>query len=112
MRKRYLIEIKGDVFDVADRIKEVDEGYRLYYDPIRRRYEVYKGEDLCVTWTDPLTPALIVKLRETHVRRRHELLKEIEENEERMRREEDSRMRDRIGEETERLMSRLGASCR
>ena len=110
MREEYLIEIKGDVHDISDRIREVDEEYRLYYDPLHHRYEVRRKGELCVTWTEALSAALVAKLRETHVRRRYELLKEIEENEERMRREEEHRMHERIGEESERLMSRLGSS--
>ena len=105
----YLIEIKGDVHDVADRIKEVDELYRLYYNPIRHRFEVRRKGELCITWTENLSAALIVKLRETHVRRRYELLKEIEEREEQLKKEEEHRMHECIGEETERLMSRLGS---
>ena len=108
MQKRYLIAIKSDVFDIADRIREVDELYRLYYDPIHHRYEVHRKGELCITWQDSLSAALIVKLRETHVRRRNQHLREIEENEERLRRQEAHRAKEKIGEETERLMSRLG----
>lgn len=107
MRKRYLIEIKSDVHDIADRIKEVDAEYRLYYDPAARRFEVHKRGELCITWTDQLTAALVTKLRETHVRRRYELLKEIEESEERIKRAEEHRMHEKIGEESERLLSKL-----
>ena len=54
-----------------------------------------------------LSVAIITKLRETHVRRRYELLKEIERNEQRLEREEKREMREAIGEATERLLSRL-----
>ena len=107
MRKRYLIEIKSDVHDIADRIKEVDGEYRLYYDPVLHRFEVHKRGELCVTWTDSLSAGLVSKLRETHVRRRYELLKEIERNEERLAREEKHKTHERIGEATERFLSRL-----
>ena len=105
--RNYLIEIKEDVHDVADRIKEVDGEYRLYYAPEHHRYEVYKRGELCVTWTKQLSAGLVTKLRETHVRRRYELLKEIEANEERLRREEARWQRERIGETTDRVFSRL-----
>ena len=101
-----LREIKSDVFDIADRIKEVDPEYRLYYDLDRERYEVHKRGEIAVTWTEPLSAALIVKLRETHVRRRTELLKEIERGEERAEREEAHRARERIGKMTEEFLSR------
>ncbi|HAE89053.1 MAG TPA: hypothetical protein DCG79_04225 [Clostridiales bacterium] len=106
--KQRLIEIKSDVFDIADRIKEVDGEYRLYYSPLYHRYEVRKRGEICITWTEGLSVAIITKLRETHVRRREQLLKEIERAEERARREEEHRDREKIGEATERFMSQGG----
>lgn len=105
MRQERIREIKEDVFDLADRIREVDEEYRLFYNLDRSRYEVRKRGELAVTWTEPLSAGLITKLRETHVRRRNELLKEIEEGEARARREEEHRSRERIGEMTETFLS-------
>ena len=106
MQKEALREIKCDVFDIGDRIKEVDEEYRLYYNLDRARFEVRKRGELCVTWTEPLSAALVQKLRETHVRRRLELLKEIERDEERAQREQAFRTREKIGEMTENFLSR------
>lgn len=108
MRKERVREIKADVFDIADRIKEVDGEYRLYYNLDHSRYEVHKRGEIAVTWTEPLSAALITKLRETHVRRRMELLKEIERAEERAKREEEHRSREKIGEMTEAFLSRGG----
>ena len=108
MRKENIRAITRDVFDIADRIKEVDEEYRLYYNFDHKRYEVRKRGEIAITWTDPLSAALIVKLRETHVRRRMELLKEIERAEERAKREEEHRSREKIGEMTETFLSRGG----
>ena len=107
MRKERVREIKEDVFDIADRIKEADSEYRLYYNLDRERYEVRKRGEIAITWSEPLSAALIVKLRETHVRRRTELLAEIERGEERARREEEHRTRERIGEMTENFLSRV-----
>ena len=105
MRKEHLKEVKQDVFDIADRIKEVDEGYRLFYNFDRERYEVRTGGELCVTWKEPLSAALVLKLRETHVRRRKQLLREIEMAEARAEREAESRQKERIGEAVEAFMS-------
>lgn len=110
MRKERIREIKEDVFDLADRIREVDEEYRLFYNLDCERYEVHKRGEIAVTWTEPLSAALVTKLRETHVRRRTELLKEIEEGEARARREEEHRSRERIGEMTESFLSAGGLS--
>ena len=105
MRKERIKEIVCDVFDIADRIKEVDREYKLFYNFDRERYEVHKRGEIAVTWTEALSAALIRKLRETHVRRRKELLKEIEQSEERARREEDFRLKECIGERTEKFLS-------
>ena len=102
-----LREIKSDVFDIADRIKEVDEEYRLYYNLDHARYEVRKRGEICVTWTEGLSAALVTKLRETHVRRRFELLKQIEREEAQAQRERERRDREKIGEATEAFMSRV-----
>ena len=105
MRKENLKEVKHDLFDIADRIKEVDEEYRLFYNFDRVRYEVRKRGELCITWTEPLSAALIVKLRETHVRRREQLLREIEEAEARAEKQAEARDKERIGEAVEAFMS-------
>jgi len=104
MRKERLVEIRSDVFDIADRMKEIDEGYSLYYNLDRKRYEVWKGGELAVTWQEGLHAGLLSKLRETAIRRRAELLKEIERSEEKARRDEAHRMKERIGERTEDFM--------
>ena len=97
--------ITRDVFDLADRIKEVDDEYRLYYNFDHERYEVRKRGEIAITWTEPLSAALIVKLRETHVRRRTELLREIERAEAQAEREAEYRRKERIGASIEDFMS-------
>ena len=105
MRKQHLKEIKSDVFDIADRIREVDDEYRLFYNFDRQLFEVRKRGELCVYWQEPLSAALIVKLRETHVRRREQLLREIELAEARAEKQAESRDKERIGEAVEAFMS-------
>ena len=105
MRKENIRAITRDVFDIADRIKEVDEEYRLYYNFDHKRYEVRKRGEIAITWTDPLSAALIVKLRETHVRRRMELLREIERAEEQAERDKLAHAKEQVGEAIEDFMS-------
>ena len=105
MRRENVKEITRDVFDLADRIKEVDEEYRLYYNFDHERYEVRKRGEIAITWTEPLSAALIVKLRETHVRRRTELLREIERAEEQAERDAAFRAREWLGVAVEGFMS-------
>jgi len=107
MRKERLVEIRSDVFDVADRIKEVDERYLLYYNLDKGRFEVrLKGdeENIAVTWAGPLDARLVTKLRETHVRRRDELIKEIERSEELARKKAYSDAVGRIAARSEEFM--------
>ena len=107
MRRDRTVEIRSDVFDIADRIREVDERYRLYYNLDKSRFEVrLRGdeENICVTWTGSLDARLVTKLRETHVRRREALMREIEESEERAAKEAEAATRERIGERSEALM--------
>ena len=105
MRKERVKKITKDVFDIADRIREVDGEYRLFYNFDHERYEVRKRGEICITWTEPLSAALITKLRETHVRRRNELLREIEQAEMRVQKEAESRAREKLGEGIESFMS-------
>ena len=105
MRKERLREITADVFDLSDRIREVDGEYRLFYNLDHDRYEVHKRGELAVTWQQPLSAALVTKLRETHVRRREQLLREIELAEARAEKQAESRDKERIGEAVEAFMS-------
>ena len=107
MRKERLIEIRSDVFDIADRMKEVDERYLLFYNLDKARFEVrLKGreEEIAVTWQGALDARLLQKLRETHVRRRDELIKEIERSEARAQANEDAARREAIAAKTEEFM--------
>ena len=109
MRKYRSIEIKTDVHDIADRLKEVDPEYRLYYNFDARRYEVRKRGEIAVTWTEKPSAGLVTKVRETHVRRRLELLREIERSERRAEREKERLAMEKIGEATENFLSHGGS---
>ena len=107
MNKERLVRIKSDVFDVADRIREVDERYLLFYNLDRARFEVRlqgREGEIVVTWSDPLDARLVTKLRETHVRRLHKILAEIEEAEAYARLAEEKSIREKAGELTEDFM--------
>jgi len=107
MRKDRLREVRSDVFDIADRIREVDERYRLFYNVDKSRFEVrlIGDNEIAVTWAGPLDARLVTKLRETHVRRRNELLKEIEKSEQLAERRAEASARERIGVCSEAFMS-------
>ena len=82
-----LTEIKNDLYEVADRIKEVGD-YKLYYNRKKGRYEIHSpfGLELTLGSKTP-TGEVVVRLRKTRMEKIDDLLKEIqtlksEENEE------------------------------
>lgn len=73
-----LTEIKNDLYEVADRIKEVGD-YKLYYNRKKGRYEIHSpfGLELTLGSKTP-TGEVVVRLRKTRMEKIDELLKEIE----------------------------------
>ena len=52
MKKAYLIPVKNDLFDVANRLREIDANYCLYFNKMLGRFEVHnkaqRGNTLAV----------------------------------------------------------------
>ena len=48
-----LIEIKSDLFDISRRLKSVKPFYRLYYNNVKKRYEVYDGKSNSMAFAVP-----------------------------------------------------------
>ena len=73
-----LTEIKNDLYEVADRIKEVGD-YKLYYNRKKGRYEIHSPFGLELTLGSK-TPngEVVVRLRKTRMEKIDDLLKEIE----------------------------------
>lgn len=85
--KEYLKRI-GDVFNVEARLKEIDDGYEIYFNLKMNRYEVHnknqKRDTFClVVPFDSVDARLVSFVRKTRVERTAKLIEEIEkENEE------------------------------
>ncbi len=76
-----LIEIKDDLYDIANRIKEVDERYAVYYNKIKGRYEIYTGKALqIVVPFQCLDARTIFHARKTKIENRKKIIEEIERN--------------------------------
>ena len=74
-----LIRITEDVFDVCDRLKSVDERYKLFYNAKKRRYEVYVEDKLAfVVPFYSLDARTVEYARMTRVERAAEIFRETE----------------------------------
>ncbi len=86
-------EVVGDLFGVADRIKEIDSDYFIFYSYRHRRFEVHsraqKGSTLCLVLPyDRLDERTVRLVRKTRVENARRLFLEMEEENERKRRDE------------------------
>lgn len=78
---QHLIKITNDLFDIAARLKSVKSSYVLYYNKLKRRYEVYDGENYAfAVMYDELDGRTIDYALRTAVRNADEIFKEIERN--------------------------------
>lgn len=80
-----LIEIRNDLFDIADRLKSINSGYKVFYNKEKDRFEVHN------TNCHPVSLAFVVPYDEldsrtvdyalfTRVQNADALFKEVEEN--------------------------------
>ncbi|MGN0795898.1 MAG: hypothetical protein ACI4MT_02950 [Christensenellales bacterium] len=73
-----LIEIKSDLYDISDRIKEVGN-YKLYLNLRKERYEIHSPHGLELTLGNRTpTAEVVVRLQKTRIEKIHALLEEIE----------------------------------
>ena len=94
-----LVRIEGDVFDVADRLRGIDEGYYPVYNLTKHRYEVHHTEQspsLCVVVPYPSLDSRTVEyVRSTQIRYMKDRVREIESYNTRL---EESRERNALDE--------------
>ncbi len=79
-----LINIKNDVFDICDRIREIDSGYFIVYNTSAHRYEIHNknqfGNTFCITVEQGLDSRVISKLRKSRIENIDKIIHEIDEN--------------------------------
>lgn len=79
-----LIKIFEDVFDICNRIREIDQGYFVVYNTIKERYEVHhKGlqcSTFCIACDNGLNSTVISKLRKSRIENIDKIMREMEEN--------------------------------
>lgn len=92
-----LERIDGDLYDVASRLKGVDERYTLYRNRRTNKFEVYIGRALQFAVPfDELDCRTIVYAKKTRIERKNQLLAEIERNNRRLDELNFKRTRDKI----------------
>ena len=78
-----MIEITNDLFDIAWRLRSVNDSYRLYYNTRKQRYEVRNFDTRVLEFVvpyDELDARTVEYARYTSVQNANELLEEIERN--------------------------------
>lgn len=74
-----LIPIEKDLFSIADRLKEVDERYRVYRNTLAHRFEVYAGEELqFVVPFQKLDARTVEYARKTRIERVNKIVQELD----------------------------------
>jgi hypothetical protein len=83
-----LIPIVSDVHDIADRLKEIDWSYRLYYNALKKRFEVHgaSGLEVVVPYKE-LDARTLLHVRKTRLENAERLILEIERDNARAERE-------------------------
>ena len=72
--------ITSDVFDIADRLKEIDPNYTLHYNRKTKKYEL-RGKDGVLTLVFPyesIDARMITHARKTRIERSKALIEEME----------------------------------
>lgn len=78
------IKIESNVFDILDRIREIDDGYFLIYDTVKNKYELhnlFQCNTYCLTVPFEVIDEKLIKLiYETNVCHIDNILKDIDNN--------------------------------
>lgn len=105
----HLTPITGDVFDITQRIKEINEGYYLVYNHKYLRYEVYYNvgftPTLVLTWNNTLDMRIIKKLYDTRIENLKKIINEIERNNEYIQNRAIEKAIDKAGYETKQYLT-------
>ena len=100
-----LVKIEKDLFDIADRLKEIDDRYELYRNLTANRFEIHANGALQIAVPFARLDARTLDLaRSTRLEYAERLIADIEKNNDRLEREARGRSRERIIEEVEKAL--------
>jgi len=95
--KRYITD---DLYSIANRLKEIDDGYFVLFNTISGTYEVHNrnniGDTFCFTGYEELDYRTLFKARETDVSRSDQLIAELEQRNDRLEKQAEKEMRNNI----------------
>ena len=108
MKNDYLTKV-GDTFGVEDRLREIDDGYRIFYNKLKKRFEVHNVKCLpntlvLVSPYDELDQRLIKVVRASRVERNVKLIKEIEEHNEKIIKKQEEEIKNKNSYELDKLL--------
>ena len=81
MNGRRLIAVESDLFSIADRIKSIDDKYKIYYNGESGKFEVRNSADdslQVIIPFDCLDSRAVDYVRKTRIERIDEIIEEIE----------------------------------
>ena len=111
--KDYLVKT-ADVFNIEMRLKEIDQGYEVFYNKLKKRFEVHNinnkdGETLTLVCPYSELDCRVVSLiRKTRVERSRDIIREIEEHNEKLERKQEQEFLEKQKEKMEILKRKLG----
>lgn len=78
------ILIKSDVFNINERIKQIDDGYFIIFDVFKKHFEIHNEKQIknsyCLTWKKELDSRVLEYVEKTIIKNSEKILSEIEEN--------------------------------
>lgn len=95
--------IGDDLFGIAKRLKRIDDGYFLVYNRATKKYEVHNSKNIGNTLSlvspfETLDIRLVHLVRKTRVERSVELIKEMDEQNERLEKSKNAEIKDNANE--------------
>lgn len=106
-----LVRIENDVFDIGARLKEIDGGYYPVYNLTKKRYEIHheraKNSLQVVLPYDSLDARAIQKVYKTRIENAIEMIKNMDKQNEILRKKEQDELREKNFEKIDNLMSEI-----
>ena len=110
--KEHLKVINDDLFGIARRLKEIDDGYFLVYNCLLGRYEVHSNKNIGDTLSlvcpyDRVDVRLLSLVRKTKRENAKEIFKSIEEHNEKIEKNEEKKKIEDTKDRAKELLERL-----